>query len=47
MEKKFEEMTVVELKALAFDLYIKYQQVQQDINIVQNRIKELTENNEK
>lgn len=40
-QKKFEELTVVELKALAFDLISQSQKLQQDLVTVQKRIQEL------
>lgn len=41
-QKKFEELTVVELKALAFDLISQSQTLQQDLVTVQKRIQELS-----
>lgn len=41
-QKKFEELTVIELKSLAYDLISQSQQLQQDLVMVQKRIVELT-----
>ena len=42
-QKKFEELTVTELKALEFDVISQSQQLQQDLVTIQKRIQELTQ----
>lgn len=42
MEKKLEDCSVVELKALVYDRLAMNQKIQQEINVINQRIEELS-----
>ena len=46
VEKKLEDLTVVELKSVAYDLISQLEVAKQNLTIVQKRIAELSETKE-
>ena len=46
VEKKFEDLTVVELKSVAYDLLSQMEQAKHNLSVVQKRIQELSETKE-